>query len=519
VPSSQTSCATPTRSASLYNSTERWRLTPARMAKRLSPRGTWDEAEHITWLSDRLAERIVRGGARIVIHAPPRHAKSTLVSKWTPAWALSHFPTWPILFASYEARFARSWGRKVREVCLSNPGLGVRVAGGRLSSVAAWNTVEGGGMYCAGIGGPFTGMGAKLLIVDDPIKNAKEAYSSTVSEAHWEWWQTTAYTRLEPGASAIVMMTRWTPKDLAGRLLAQAEEGGEPWEYWRLPAIAHEGDPMGRAPGEALWPGRYSVADLQRIFTGIDARTRAALYDGAPLRGVGKMFQRGWFGIVKGYPANASFVRFWDFAGTEAKDGSDPDWTVGVLLALYNGIFYVLDVRRIRASPLDVEKLIAQTAALDGEDVPIRAEVEGGSQGKHTMDHYARHVLLGYDFMGEPVTRAKELRAGPVSAAAEAGNLKLLEGRWNKEYLDELEQFVTPGVHDDQVDATSGAVAFLAENTRVMEPDEDRAGRRRGARPVRDTDEDDDEDDENQDESAVDKAFSAYGLPRKGSRR
>jgi hypothetical protein len=123
-----------------------------------------------------------------------------------------------------------------------------------------WNTKAGGGMKTAGIGGGITGRGARLLIIDDPIKDDAEANSLLERTRVLDWWRGTARTRLEPGAAVILCMTRWHDDDLAGRLIKTGERGdGEKWEVLNLPALAEEGDPLGRAPGEALWPARYDT--------------------------------------------------------------------------------------------------------------------------------------------------------------------------------------------------------------------------------------------------------------------
>lgn len=180
----------------------------------------------------------------------------------------------------------------------------------------------------------------------------------------------------------------------------------------------------------------------------------------------GAMFKREWFEIVSTYPANARFVRYWDLAATEKRDNNDPCWTVGLLLAMKNGIFWVVDVRRTRSTPLDVENLIRQTAILDGKRVSIRMEQEPGASGVNTIDHYARNVLLGYDFKGVRPTGSKVLRASPVSAAAEAGRIKLISGPWIPAFLDEAELF--PGKYKDQIDALSGAFSELSSMPKIV---------------------------------------------------
>jgi len=174
----------------------------------------------------------------------------------------------------------------------------------------------------------------------------------------------------------------------------------------------------------------------------------------------GSIFRREWFQIIREPPVKCQLVRFWDKAATEAKLGKDPDYTVGVLLGEHNGVYYVVDVQRVRRPPPDVEKLIRQTAELDGRAVPIWMKQEPGSSGVESISHYSRNVLNGFIFRGIKTTGSKSERAAPVSSAAEAGNVKLVYGTWINDWLDEFEAFPL-GSHDDQVDATSGAFEKL----------------------------------------------------------
>lgn len=200
----------------------------------------------------------------------------------------------------------------------------------------------------------------------------------------------------------------------------------------------------------------------------LDAITRERLLNGDwNVRESGNVFEREWFHIVDSYPHTARRVRYWDLAATEPKPDTDPDYTAGVLMAEDNGIYYVIDVKRDRKTPFGVEQLISRTAEEDGRDVDIFIEQEPGSSGKNTIDHYCRTVLKGYPAYGHRTTGSKEMRAKPVSAAAEAGNIRLVRGSWIPEYLNELEIFPY-GKHDDQVDATSGAFEMLATRPKIQ---------------------------------------------------
>ena len=174
----------------------------------------------------------------------------------------------------------------------------------------------------------------------------------------------------------------------------------------------------------------------------------------------GSIFKREWFTIVNEAPANIKKVRFWDLAATKPKQGRQPDYTVGALVGEKQGIYHVCDIRRMQGSPPEVEALIKQTAQLDGYAVHVFMEQEPGSSGVGQIDYYARQVLKGFTFRGVRSTGPKEERAAPVSSAAEAGNIRLVNGTWINAFLDECEAFPI-GAHDDQVDAVSGAFQEL----------------------------------------------------------
>lgn len=197
----------------------------------------------------------------------------------------------------------------------------------------------------------------------------------------------------------------------------------------------------------------------------LDPITRERLLRGDwTIKPEGRKFKRHWFKIIENneIPARLHIVRYWDLASTEPKEGKDPDWTVGAKVGFsQDKIYYILDIQRIRATPLDVEKLIEQTAKIDGQGVQIWMEQEPGSSGVNTIDYYTRHILQGYYFKGLKTTGSKEIRANPLSSQAEAGNIKILSAHWNKELLDEIELF-PQGTHDDQVDAVSGAFQILS---------------------------------------------------------
>lgn len=223
----------------------------------------------------------------LVIEAPPRHGKSEYVSKYLTSWYLGRWPDRRVILTSYEANFARSWGRKSRDVLREVGGelFGIRVSEEQHAAVDWEIEAHGGGMVTSGVGGPLTGRGANLLIIDDPIKNAEEAVSQVYRDKQWDWWQSTADTRLEPGAVVVVIATRWHPDDLSGRLLAASASGeGSRVRRIHLPAVAEANDELGRSEGEPLWPERFDSAALEKKKRGRDLYWWLSMYQQRPSR-------------------------------------------------------------------------------------------------------------------------------------------------------------------------------------------------------------------------------------------
>jgi len=242
------------------------------------------------------------------------------------------------------------------------------------------------------------------------------------------------------------------------RMRSASNPGGEGHE-WVKKRFLDEGKKYGRIfiPAKLQDNPYLDQERYKESLKELDPITREQLLKGNwEITQRGSKFKREWFEIVDDYPKDAKKVRYWDLAATEPKPGKDPDWTAGCLMTMKDGIFYIIDMKHVRATPQGVEKLIKQTAELDGRETTIYIEQEPGSSGVNLIDYYRRHILLGYTFYGDKVTGSKEVRANPLSAAAEAGNVKLVRGPWISEFLDELITFPF-GAHDDQVDAVSGA--------------------------------------------------------------
>jgi predicted phage terminase large subunit-like protein len=399
---------------------------------------------------------------RVLLAVPPRHSKSETVSRLFSAYYLYRHPDRWVAITSYGADLAYTLSRAARENYTRGGGLLHRAA----SAVKHWQTRHGGGLWAGGVGGPATGKGFHLGIIDDPIKDAAQAASGVMRARQEDWFGSVFSTREEPGGAIIILQTRWHEADLTGYVLELERDEPEGWYIVNLPAIAEPDDaptypetctvhPDWRAPGEALCPERYPLERLQKLERRIGEYFFGALFQQRPRPRDGGMFKRG-VEIVHATPSGVVRVRYWDKAGARPGKG---DYTVGVLMAYHapTTTWYVEDVVRGQWSADERNQVIRQTAELDQHQyghVRIVIEQPPGL-AKEATDAVIK-VLKGFAAFGNPVKGDKVERAEPFAAQWQAGNVKVCSAPWNKAYLDELAAFPT-AKNDDQVDASSGA--------------------------------------------------------------
>jgi predicted phage terminase large subunit-like protein len=257
--------------------------------------------------------------------------------------------------------------------------------------------------------------------------------------------------------------------DIPLRMRAASNPGGVGHD-WVKQRFITEGLESGRIFVPSSLRDMEDVMDTEsyrQSLNNLDPVTREQLLNGDwTARESGGVLRREWFRFMEEAPVECRRVRFWDLAATAPDRKKDPDWTVGVLLGVHNGIYYIEDVQRMRGTPYDVEALVKQTSFVDQQrgHVSVRMEQEPGASGVATIDHYSRTVLIGKDFLGRLPSGPKEERVRPVSSAAEAGNMRIVDGHWIIDFLDEADAFPN-GSHDDQVDALSGAFSELANSS------------------------------------------------------
>lgn len=261
-------------------------------------RGQWKRAKHLDLLCRKL-EAVERGEIkRLIITMPPRHGKSEVTSKHFPAWYLGKHPDHEIILTSYAAEIAEDFSRIARDVLRE---FGEDLFGISLSTdskaINRWGiNKHRGGLKAVGAGGPLTGRGAHVAIIDDPFKGEEDSHSPAQRKKVINWYQSVLRTRLAPGGAIILIQTRWHKGDLAGHLIAEMEQAdGETWEVLNLPAIAGDADPLGRAPGEALWPERFSLEELLKTKKAVHAYWWNCLYMQTPGDPEGGKFKRQFF--------------------------------------------------------------------------------------------------------------------------------------------------------------------------------------------------------------------------------
>lgn len=401
-----------------------------------------------------LLQRVERGEVkRAMVFMPPRHGKSMLASENFPSWYLGRHPERYIITATYAQELADDFGRKVRNR-LNDPLYQAIFPECVLRSDSAaarrFNTSAGGSYFAVGAGGPITGRGAHLLLVDDPLKNRAEAESETVRRHLKDWYTSTAYTRLMPGGAVVIIQTRWHEDDLAGWLLK--EHAHEGWEVLSLPALDEHDAP--------LWPEAYDLQALERIKRAIGSRDWEALYQQRPSPAEGGLLKRGWWKTYREAPkaiaARADeVITSWDLAFKETKTS---DFVVGQVWARIKADRYLLaQVRGRMDFPATVSAIKNLAAAWPEARTHL---VEDKANGPAVMSTLGREIpgIIAVEPSGSKVARVNS-----VAPYVEAGNVYLPEG-WEglSEFIEEAAAFPN-GVHDDQVDAMSQANQRLSK--------------------------------------------------------
>ena len=465
--------------------TRQW-ATPGDLARQITPKTVQTPA--LDLIDAAIVKTINTPDGRLIVTMPPQEGKSTRVAKDTPIWALTSNPDCRIVTASYAQGLANRNGRAIRNTIATHPDLGLAIAPDN-GSVSEWQiSGRDGGVLSVGVGAGLTGRPADLLIIDDPIKDRKEADSEVFRQNVWDWWTDVASTRLAPGAPVIVILTRWHEDDLAGRLLAA--EDGHLWQVVNIPAQADhkpgegETDPLGREPGEFMQSARrrtHQQWEAIRIRSG--ARTWASLYQGRPSAAEGDILKRDWWKrydtllhlerpdgtcIVTGYD---DMLISWDLT---FKDTKGSDYVVGQVWLRRGVDAYLLDQVRDR---MDFPRTVSEFKRLARRWPQATLKiVEDKANGPAVIASLRRKIT---GIVPEEPQGSKVARANAVAPLIEAGNVWIPTDElapWADDLVEEAAAFPN-GKNDDQVDALSqGLNRILLQpwlDDTLTEPDEE----------------------------------------------
>lgn len=410
-------------------------------------------APHHLLIAEALDKMTSGATTRLFIALPPRHSKSLMCSELYPAYWLARNPTKQIIHASYASSLSNKFSMSVRSMVRDNvaykelfPHMALDQERRRMDD---WWLTSGGGFRSIGVTGGITGSGADLFIVDDPHKEGDEL-SPTALDVIWNWWASAAQTRLSPGAPVLLVMTRWHPNDMAGRSLrlAESDAAADQWETLIFPALAVAHDALGRSPGQALWPERYSRERLLAI-RAVSERYFEALFQQNPEFSNEPLFAVGDF--TRAIHHAASYFWTFDIAITE-KERSD--YTVCAKWSFSDDILCLHHIERFRAQwPVVKQALvdIMHDNPLDDLYFPTQLlELFALQTLRADADDPARihEVVMPGD---------KHSRAVVLSDFTKNSTVIVCPGETGDQFVLEHVNFLGTAKHDDCVDVSSVA--------------------------------------------------------------
>lgn len=439
---------------------------------------------------ERFVRQVEQGlSPRLLLMMPPRSGKSEISSRHTPAWILGQHPDWEIIAGSHTSSLSLSFSRYLRDVMRDPAYTAVfpdAVLDPSSQSVENWNLTKGGGYLAAGVGTGITGRGAHVLLLDDLVKDMEAADSLTIRDNTWEWYLSTAYTRLAPGGGVLGLMTWWHDDDWAGRIQQAMLSGdGDQFEIIKYPAVNDYGDeyilpddsiaqfpptsppPPGsrltRQHNTAIHPARYTTEMMLKIkrnlIAGGQKRVWDALYQQNPVPDEGNYFSKEMFQYYGTRPDRRDLYVYqaWDFAISEGKDS---DYTVGTCIGVdHRDNVYYLGQRRFRIQDggFIIDQILDFAKEYDAdclgfEDGQIWKAIEFQFQKRcEERKQYPSHELL------KPLTD-KMVRANPLRGRMQLGKVFFDKNApYFTELLKEMLHFPA-GKHDDQIDSLAWAI-------------------------------------------------------------
>ena len=404
-------------------------------------------------------ERVANGTCkRLIINMPPRHTKSEFASYLLPAWFLGKYPGKKVIQASHTAELAVGFGRKVRNLVDSDvyheifPDLHLQSDS---KAAGRWNTSKGGDYFAIGVGGAVTGKGADVLIIDDPHSEQEAAMAASNPDVYdkvIEWYTSGPRQRLQPGGAIVIVMTRWSQRDLTGQVLkAAAQRSGEDWEVIEFPAILPSGNP--------LWPQFWSLEELEALRNELPNSKWQAQYQQNPVGNESAIVKREWWQLWEQDrpPACEYILQTWD---TAFEKNNRADYSAGTTWGIFkndedygNSNIILLNTYKKRVEYPDLKRdVLKEYNTYEPDGVLIEKKASGAP--------------LIYDLraMGIPVQeftpgkgQDKIARLNAVSDIIASGKVWVPQTRWAEELVDEVAEFPS-GEHDDLVDATTLAL-------------------------------------------------------------
>ena len=422
-------------------------------------------------------ERVARGECkRLIINMPPRHTKSEFASYLLPAWFLGKYPGKKVIQTSHTAELAVGFGRKVRNLVDSEaykkifPDVTLQSDS---KAAGRWNTSKGGDYFAIGVGGAVTGKGADILIIDDPHSEQEAALAQVNPEIYdkvYEWYTSGPRQRLQPGGAIVIVMTRWSLRDLTGQVIkSSASRGGDEWEVIEFPAILPSGNP--------LWPEFWSIDELEKLHTELPNGKWMAQYQQQPTSDSSAIVKREWWKIwPHERPPQCDYIlQTWD---TAFEKNNRADYSACTTW----GIFYndedngqaniiLLNAFKERMEWIELKK----TAFEHYKDwEPDNILIEKKATGAPLIYEFRAMGIPAMEFSpGKGQDKISRLNA--VSDLIASGKVWVPETRWAEELVDEIASFPS-GEHDDLVDATTLALARFRQGGFIRlpsdEPDE-----------------------------------------------
>ena len=401
---------------------------------------------------------------------PPRHLKSETCSIRFPAWFLGRNPQKAVIGCSYSDNKAYTFSYAVREIITSPVYQRLWPLKMQTTGAMHWQLTGKHDLrpsyIAAGVGGGITGEGADLLIIDDPIKNQEEANSDTIRDSIWQWYITTALTRLQPDSSKIIIMTRWHTDDLVGRLLrvAHNDPKADQWEILHFPSIKN---------GLALWPDKFPLEYLEKVragqiddpdFQGAGSRAFESLYQGNPTAAEGNIFKREWWKYYKERPVFKRIIHSWD---TAFKSKTENDYSVCTAWGIAENGYYLLDCWRQKVEFPELKRTVISLHTRDHANAVL---VEDKASGQSLIQELRRNTVLPIIAIGDkehPLEGDKVARANFITPTIEVGKVYLPESAtWLHNFLEELSAFPN-GEHDDIVDSVTQAMKYMTASNHI----------------------------------------------------